>query len=53
MNFFNKKNYNIEFDYFCFIKLNLLNKSFLIISEIDVNHTKMIKKLFEKNKELN
>jgi hypothetical protein len=50
---FNKKNYNIEFDYFCFIKLNLLNKSFLIISEIDVNHTKMIKKLFEKNKELN
>ena len=47
--FFDKKNYNIVF---YFIKLNLLNKSFLIISEIDVNHTKMIKELFEKNKEL-
>ena len=48
---FNKKNFNVEFGFY-FIKLNLLNKSFLIIPEIDVNHTKMIKELFEKNKEL-
>ena len=49
--FFNKKNYNVEFG-FHFIKLNLLNRSFLIIPEIDINHNKMIKELFEKNKEL-
>ena len=48
---FNKKNYNIEMNLH-FIKLNLLNKSFFIIPEIDINHNKMIKELFEKNKEL-
>jgi len=48
---FNKNNYNIEFNLH-FIKLNLLNNSFLIIPEIDINHNKMIKELFERNKEL-
>lgn len=48
---FTNKKYNIEFNLY-FIKINLLNRTFLIIPEIDINHNRMIDELFKKNEEM-